>query len=95
MEEGELGAGDALEIVQPSLALRDGRVGARAYLADHSLIPRLLEADALAAGGDWAADQLLRATFRMMRHTRIRPSPGRAVIPKGALSRDRSYTLRQ
>jgi MOSC domain-containing protein YiiM len=58
IEEGALGAGDAVEIVsRPSHDVTVGMVS-RAFLTDHSLVPRLLEADALAVGWrDWAADR--------------------------------------
>jgi len=55
IEEGELGAGDDLELVErPDHAVSVGLI-AEAYLADHSLAPRLLAADALPdSWRDWA-----------------------------------------
>ena len=55
IEEGELAAGDDLELVErPDHAVSVGLI-AEAYLADHSLAPRLLAADALPdSWRDWA-----------------------------------------
>ncbi|MFL5869235.1 MAG: MOSC domain-containing protein [Thermoleophilaceae bacterium] len=55
IEEGELAAGDDLELVdRPDHAVSVGLI-AEAYLADHSLAPRLLAADALPdSWRDWA-----------------------------------------
>ena len=51
VEEGELGAGDSVELVErPDHAVSVG-LTAQAYLADHSLAARLLEAPALP--GSW------------------------------------------
>jgi MOSC domain-containing protein YiiM len=56
VEEGRLGAGDAVELVErPGHAVTVGLI-AEAYLADHSLAPRLLEAPGLPDGWrDWAS----------------------------------------
>jgi MOSC domain-containing protein YiiM len=61
VEEGELGSGDEVEIVhRPE---HDVTIGlfAEAYEHDHTLLPRILEADALpAAWRDWAEELLDR-----------------------------------
>jgi MOSC domain-containing protein YiiM len=60
--EGELGAGDPIELVhQPDHGLTVGDV-ARAYHADRSLVPRLLEVPELPVRWrDWARQRLARA----------------------------------
>jgi MOSC domain-containing protein YiiM len=55
VEEGELGAGDSVEVMERPDHAVSVRLIAEAYLADHSLAPRLLEAPALTDGWrDWA-----------------------------------------
>jgi MOSC domain-containing protein YiiM len=49
IEEGELGAGDAIEIVERPDHEVTARLVAKAYEQDRTLLPRLLEADALPA----------------------------------------------
>jgi MOSC domain-containing protein YiiM len=58
IEEGELGAGDAIEVVERPLHQVTVRLVAHAYLFDHDLAERLLDAPALAAGWrDWASSR--------------------------------------
>jgi MOSC domain-containing protein YiiM len=56
VEDGEIGAGDAVELVErPEHGVSVGLIG-EAYLADHSLAPRLLAAPALPdSWRDWAS----------------------------------------
>jgi MOSC domain-containing protein YiiM len=58
IEEGEIGAGDSIEVVdRPDHDVTVGLVS-HALLHDHSEAPLLLEAPQLAAAWrDWAADQ--------------------------------------
>jgi MOSC domain-containing protein YiiM len=61
VEEGELGAGDGVEIVERPGHEVTIRLFADAYQHDRSLLPRLLEADALPdAWRDWTEEQLGR-----------------------------------
>jgi MOSC domain-containing protein YiiM len=58
VEEGELGAGDPVEVVSRPDHEVSLQLVARAYLEDHSLAPLLLEAPGLAATWrDWAEQQ--------------------------------------
>jgi MOSC domain-containing protein YiiM len=62
VEEGEVGGGDAVEVVaRPEHDVTVGLVS-RAYLHDHALAPRLLEAPALTLSWrEWAQTAALRA----------------------------------
>jgi MOSC domain-containing protein YiiM len=58
VEQGDVGPGDAVELVErPEHGVSIGLIG-EAYLADHSLAPRLLEASALPdSWRDWASQR--------------------------------------
>jgi MOSC domain-containing protein YiiM len=62
VEEGELGAGDGIEVVErPDHGVSIG-LFAEAYLGDRGLLPRLLDADRLSAGWrSWVEEAIAEA----------------------------------